>query len=819
VRVDKVDKAVADELHDHWLHRRPVVVELAMDAAELRTPEVEDREPWALDPTFEFTRERLQFLVWANNYDGRAEGEPIWWWDRKAARIGTTDLPVDGGPHQPLAGVVHRESVDLGRLTLVGDAPPSADLAPDQLAAVSHIVGPARVIAPAGSGKTRILTERLRHLIRDRHVEPETVLAVAYNKRAADELVERTTDLPGAHIRTVNALGLAICNASGRRETIDEREVRRIVDGLVEVRRAQNTDPLAPYLEALSAIRLGLTDPDAVEAAFPDAEGVAAAFPRYCAILDDHGWLDFDHQVYEAIRVLLRDPAIRGRFQGMARHLLVDEFQDLKPAELLLLRLIAAPGYDVFGVGDDDQVIYGYAGADPEFLVHFERYFPGASPHALEVNYRCPPAVVDAVRHLLSYNDVRIDKATRAAPGREGREGELVLRHGGAEAAVAQVDRWLGDGGADAAPSDIAVLARVNAALLPVQVTLSERGVPVAAPLDERILTRTGIRAALAYLRMAADPGALARSDVLDTVRRPSRKIARNVVEMVTKRPATSVHEMRRLASRLSGRDVERLERYAADIEWVADSLRSGGVAAALRTIRTGIGLGQAMDVLDGSRREADRSTHADDLVALEAVAGVHPEAATFEPWLREVLSRPGDPTGVQLSTIHRVKGRQWPFVVVYGVNDSLLPHRLATDESEERRIFHVAITRASSEVVVLSEPESPSPFLDELTGARERRPIRVRRPAASAPVVAPASAVDADPDVREALRAWRKEVASKDGMPAYVILKDADLDGIAAALPRSLDELAQCRGIGPAKLDRYGDELLAVIDAAAGKR
>ncbi|HZQ26916.1 MAG TPA: HRDC domain-containing protein, partial [Acidimicrobiales bacterium] len=331
--------------------------------------------------------------------------------------------------------------------------------------------------------------------------------------------------------------------------------------------------------------------------------------------------------------------------------------------------------------------------------------------------------------------------------------------------------------------------------------------------------TRTGIRAALAYLRMASDPGALARSDVLDTVRRPSRKIARNVVEMLTKRPATSVHDMRRLASRLSGRDAERLERYAADLEWVADSLRTGGTAAALRTVRTGIGLGQAMDVLDGSRREADRSTHADDLAALEAVAGLHREAATFEPWLREVLGRPGDPKGVQLSTIHRVKGRQWPYVVVYGVNDGLLPHRLASDEAEERRIFHVGITRASAQVVVLSDPEAPSPFLDELTGSRERRPIRARVTRPAAPAAAAAPAVDADPDVREALRAWRKEVASRDGVPAYVVLKDNDLDGIAAALPRSLDELARCRGIGPAKLDRYGDELLAVIDTAAVKR
>jgi DNA helicase-2/ATP-dependent DNA helicase PcrA len=281
------------------------------------------------------------------------------------------------------------------------------------------------------------------------------------------------------------------------------------------------------------------------------------------------------------------------------------------------------------------------------------------------------------------------------------------------------------------------------------------------------------------------------------------------------------------------------------------------------------------MDVLDGSRREADRSTHADDLLALEQVAALHPEVATFEAWLQEVLGRPGDPHGVQLSTVHRVKGRQWPYVLVYGASEGLLPHRLATDEEEERRVFHVAITRAVSEVVVLADPAAPSPFLDELTGVRPRgqarRPERAaagasaaKKPAgpalppvlgeiglrlsipgglsgeivdvaADGAVVSPggrarmtvawgtkvvvdgqtvALTLPADPDVREALRAWRKEVSSKDGVPAYVVLKDADLDAIAASLPRTLDQLALCRGIGPAKLDRYGDELLAVIEA-----
>jgi DNA helicase-2/ATP-dependent DNA helicase PcrA len=145
---------------------------------------------------------------------------------------------VDGGPRGPLAApltgpddlpLVHRESVALGRLTVQGDAAPTDQLAPDQLAAVTHGSGPARIIAPAGSGKTRVLTARLRHLLRDRRVEPELVTAVAYNTRAAAEMRERTEEL-GANIRTLHSLALGICNQDERREMIHERDVRSILD-------------------------------------------------------------------------------------------------------------------------------------------------------------------------------------------------------------------------------------------------------------------------------------------------------------------------------------------------------------------------------------------------------------------------------------------------------------------------------------------------------------------------------------------------------------------------------------------------------------
>jgi DNA helicase-2/ATP-dependent DNA helicase PcrA len=162
--------ALAAELHEAWNGRRRVVVELAVPLEALREPEADGRPPYELDPGFTFERERLQWLVWANTYDARKPGEPIWWHGVRASRIGATlggpaDVVLadgtpawcDGGPRRPvLAGpepvVIHRDSIDAGLLTPGRLAPPQAELAPDQLAAVAHPGGPARIIAPAGSG-------------------------------------------------------------------------------------------------------------------------------------------------------------------------------------------------------------------------------------------------------------------------------------------------------------------------------------------------------------------------------------------------------------------------------------------------------------------------------------------------------------------------------------------------------------------------------------------------------------------------------------------------------------------------------------------
>ena len=846
VRVDDAvlaePAATADRLHRAWCGRARVVIDLAVDAAELREPESERRPPYELDPSFDFARERLHFLVWANTYDGRRPGqEPVWWHGVRAGRLGQGAAPggpadvvladgrpawCDGGPRTPVAvedAVVHRDSIDAGRVTVARTGPSTTglELAPDQLAAVTHPGGPARIIAPAGSGKTRVLTERLRHLIADRGHEPELVTAVAYNVKAAEELRARAAGLDPT-IRTLNSLGLAICQLVGRPRVIEEREVRGLLESIVKVRHRVNADPLAPYVDALSLIRLGLVDPDEAEARIPDATGVAAAFPVYRAALAERNLADFDEQIYRALSLCLADPGVRARARATARTLLVDEFQDLTPAHVLLIRLLAGPAAAVFGVGDDDQVIYGYAGADPGFLIDFERYFPGAAAYDLTVNYRCPPAVVAAAANLLGYNRRRLPKRVSAAPGRQPVAGELAVRTAPdlSTAARDQVGAWL-EAGAD--PSEVAVLARVNSVLLPVQVVLTESGIPCIRAVGPDVLSRTGSTAALAYLRMGVRPDAIDRTDVAATVRRPSRKIAKNVLDMMTRRPRTSVTDLTRLADWLSGDDADRVAAYVGDIRLVADAVSGGTTASALAVVRTKVGLDSALDALDSSRGALDRSAHGDDLWALEQVAVLHPDPTTFEDWLRGVIAGAAG-EGVHLSTVHKVKGREWPLVVVFAASAGLFPHRLADDVEEERRVFHVAVTRAGRAAVVLGDTGAPSPFLDELAGAAARpatAPERPRgdpqprpsdRPAAAATSLSgPAGAAF------EALRAWRTAQARREKMPPYVVMSDAHLRAIAERAPTTLVALARCPGIGPVKLERYGDDILAVLERARG--
>ena len=459
---------------------------------------------------------------------------------------------------------------------------------------------------------------------------------------------------------------------------------------------------------------------------------------------------------------------------------------------------------------------------------------------------------------------------------------------------------------AGAAPADLAVLARVNSALLPVQVALTEAGIAHTAPLDTSVLQRTGMRTALAYLRLGLDTDRLRREDVFDTLNRPARKVKSAVTPHLPKGSRWSMRALEQVCDQLDGTHRERFAGYLADLRHLEAAITDGAdTARCLWVIRNRVGLGEAMDALDASRTRPEGSSHGDDLDALEQLATLQPDPAAFAGWLLERLRVPGEPTGVTLSTVHRVKGMEWPTVVVFAANQGLFPHRLADDQEEERRVFHVAITRCQRAVHVLSDQTRTSPFVDELApttaGATEpRRDARVaqddelttvdptflpdgqlraevgvevtlpggiagrisrlgrhhvvveldeegERPAVRIPhgaqvqvagnrtVLGPATRpgtrgtdgrdgtatprldVDGDapePDdaLFEALRAWRSKVAARNGVPAYLVFHDRHLQVLAGRKPTTLRELAACPGVGPAKLERYGDDLLDLV-------
>jgi len=888
---DPVPPEIIDVLQQAWCRRERIIVKL--DGAPVPEPADQAVAFTDLSAETDIENDRLHFLLTANAVDLTGPS-PRFQPRQLALDKGALETPDDGSEAEVTLPDGSRAWVDggpldvslAGRPDLDGAAlvprchliagsirplrPPSdaddrhpsyADLAPDQQAAVEHRGGPARILAPAGSGKTRVLTERVRFLVDRCGVDPKVLGLVAYNRRARAEMTDRLAGTGHYHldsIRTLNSLALAV--ATGRNgfvggspaTTIDEREMRRILATMMpRQRRRQLNDPLEPWVDALSMARLGLSDPDEVADRFGgDLDGFADVMDRYRRYLAANNLLDFDEQILRAVEILASNRAAREQARRLMPLILVDEFQDLTPAHLLLIRLIAGPANEIFAVGDDDQTIYSYSGASPRWLIDFERFFPGATSHFLTVNYRCPAPVVVAAENLLSHNRHRVVKTITAADTGTSQANTLVeplVVHGTGDPQENLVEHVTHLLGAGVRPDDIAVLARVNAALLPAMLYLTDAGVATGRPpgVDVSMLDRSGAGAALAWVRLATAPEkGLQPDDLRLALRRPPRSVHPRIVDWICEQ--RSVWHLRKLADRLNterdSTSVRGLADDIADLQTMVAGHDGADTETILHHVLHHIGLLGAAGQLDGSQRTARRAAHCDELLALLAVARLHPNPETFETWLRERLSRPAtSPAGaghqvdhgsVSLATVHATKGLEWPHVVVHDVRDGLYPHRLAEDREEERRIFHVAITRGRNSVALTgSGPRSP--FIDELNTRRtepwpttseaieaasaKQLSLTRRTGAASgeAPTTTPkrtepASAVEAR--LRESLTDWRRQRAKADGVPAYVVLNNKSLDAIAASEPQNLLELGTVPGIGPSRLDQYGDEILGVV-------
>jgi superfamily I DNA/RNA helicase len=564
-----------------------------------------------------------------------------------------------------------------------------ARLTPDQRAAATAPPGPVLCLAPAGSGKTTTLIARIAWLVgggTPGGTPAGTIAAIAFNKRAADELAGRLSGAlaplgvaPGeVRVRTFHALGREILRSAGRSvEPLVDRDalLRRTLPG-VDAAGRRRLDA------AISRLKLDLRVSACEVAADAEAGPIARGFVAYERALAATGGLDFDDLVAGALTALEADPVLLARWRPACAQLLVDEVQDVDRSQLELALLLAAPANRIFLVGDDDQSIYGWRLADVRRVLDLDARLPGLRRHDLVTNFRCPAPVVERAVRLVEGNRERFAKRIVA---RDGAAGRLVLAPDAGDdddRARRVMASWPPDAEADpSAGGTRAILARTNRELLPAAAVALELGIPFRA---ERLRL------------LVEDP----RLDGL----------------------------LEALAG-AHGANQPLLVRIGA-------LRRSLAAAAATPAGATEPDLGpQPIDPADPLDPAESELPLAELLGALLAWAAPFPDVPTFTAAVRArrdalAILRRAD-ARLTLATAHGTKGSEFDHVAVVDMDADRFPSRRALDDAddperaleEERRLAYVAWTRARRSLTLVYDPAAPSAFLREAFHPAELEP------------------------------------------------------------------------------------------------
>ena len=671
--------------------------------------------------------------------------------------------------------------------------------------------GVVQVIAPAGSGKTTVLVERVRVLLA-RGTPPGRILCTTFNKDAQVELQARlaVAGLGAVQARTFHSLGLGLL----REEGLARPDTRPLTLSLAQWKRlsAIASRDHGVWVEAADAraaigeIKLGmLCTPEEFRRRareLPDGETIARIYELYERHLEEEGRNDFDDHVLLAVRALREDAELRARWQARFSRVLVDEYQDIEPAQELLVRILAAPQDGLFCVGDEDQTLYGWRRASVRRIIGLDLEYPGLERISLAHNYRCPPAVVDASRRLVEHNAVRFPKPIHAAPGRAAEDGAIVLREHGAQPETASV---IVQSLVGRARGEVVVLARTTNLLRTVALACVDVGVRISAP--DPVFESRGARQALeAYLRLCGDPRSADPEDVAVAFRAPNRGLPYDAAARV----AGLLRDGRSFADALAGLDADaRRRRKLDDAAVLLDRLtRMTDATRFVRQLRTVGGL-------DEHFTEQEDAYAGTEQVELEILEQAQAEAAgrTVAQY-SALLRRRGDALrairdeehGIELTTIHRAKGREWPRVELFACEENQLPHRHAFEASEEeqaagegveaeRRLAYVAFTRARERLAVSTTISAASRFLTE-AGLEPARPYVV--PAAPAP-----PRVSTSRPERSATRRSAPKPAPR-------------LPPKAAAKPRDTSPLARARRTGLVHVLRAAEDPATALQIAA---
>jgi DNA helicase II / ATP-dependent DNA helicase PcrA len=658
-------------------------------------------------------------------------------------------------------------------LSLHGSADYLAGLNPAQRAAVLHHEGPVLVLAGAGSGKTRVLTTRIAHLVEHHGVDPRQILSVTFTNKAAGEMRERIGRLLGREpagmwVGTFHAIGARMLRSHahlvGRQSNFtiyDEDDSLGVVKRLIERHRIsiKEWSPKTLYA-AISDAKNALVSPGEYAAVAMDGLSKAAAvvYRDLEGVMRQQNAASFDDLLVLPVQILRENPSVLEAYRQRFRFLLVDEYQDTNRAQYEFVKLLGGAHGNVMVVGDDDQSIYGWRGADIRNILDFERDFPDAEVVRLEQNYRSTPQILDVANVAISANTARRGKTLRPTrpPGeRVALVGSLDERDEADWVAEQIAARRSSGVGGRRALRDFAILYRTNAQSRAMEEAMRKRGTPYRLVGAVRFYDRREIRDLMSYLKLIANPAddeAFRRAIAV-----PRRGLGETTIDSLADGargagvPLLDAAARADLVQGLRPAARAALADFAALVAGLRERAREAAVDELLRELIDAIRYG---DYLKSEGPESvERLENVRELItgAAETVADEGGEVGLTP--LDHFLQRASlvasadqlDPTAdaVTMMTLHNAKGLEFPVVFLTGLEDGLFPLAKAYDDpallEEERRLFYVGITRAKEKLYITYAeqrrrngeymPSRPSSFLEDLPASMldEHKTMRAR--------------------------------------------------------------------------------------------
>jgi DNA helicase-2/ATP-dependent DNA helicase PcrA len=586
-----------------------------------------------------------------------------------------------------------------------------------QRQAVTHRAGPLLILAGAGSGKTRVLTMRIANLIRH-GVEPERILALTFTNKAAREMRARLKTLigrspEGLWIGTFHAIATRMLRPHADRlgyragfTIFDEDDSRSILKrALADLDLDPKKHQVAGLLAAISRAKAESRSPEDITGKKAADRALRLVYERYQALSRDSNGMDFDDLLLNLVRLLRTDPEVLAEERARFDHVLVDEYQDTNRVQYDLLRLLCDGHRNLAVVGDDDQSIYAFRGADVRNILDFERDFTDATVVKLEQNYRSTQAILDVAHAVISRNQERTQKRLWTARGQGGRPVLLLAPDDGAEAAyvgdeilaLQEREGWQ--------HSDFAILYRTNNQSRSFEKALITRRIPYHLVGGLRFWDRREIKDAVAYLRFLANPSDAVSFDRIANV--PKRRLSEKTAQAAISAAAdggVSILDVCGVPSQVQVRPEaqEALAAFHAQVAPLAADVGRRRPHELVQLLVRRCNLTEHYD--DGSPAGRNRLDNLEELRELAQEYERFGPAKAMERFLTDVaLTSGADDTNsrerVTLITLHMAKGLEYPVVFLTGLEDKMLPHERAFEEpgglDEERRLCYVGVTRA----------------------------------------------------------------------------------------------------------------------------